>query len=612
MLKRLYSLKRDLGGGKSYHIVISSALFSIILFFYVLNTASIFQPTVYPLIDRVNYIVSFSDKYFTNKLVDSLTIVFCTLLWFQFSLVNNKKKYIFLASFIFILALTIYLNSEFFEKLFVSISFPIVILFVIVNKVLKRNITRFDFELTINYICLFAIIIAILSAYLIISYVIFPDGPLPLLNYLNYFYLILSIFSPVYLLVISFSFPIVIILLRLKRRWHKKVAHDEENVTTKEKYVKKKTKSIHLLLVILLSIVIVMIPHFDTINQDGQIIGVDTEDYSNLLISMSESTNLQELSYKVFVTLTDGDRPLTLLLFFALSTIFYQNNYNSILENLPLILSPLLITIVYFLTWYITKNHFTSIIASLITIPSHILIGVYGGLYANWFSLIWSFLAILFLFKILDEPKRINFLIFSSLLVVLILSHTPTWNIFLYVVGLFLIVTFILNKRSNKKIYLFIIISIIPSVLLDLGRTLLISTSGVQQEINFALNRDVGIHGVQTIWENLIATSHFTLAGQVGNPLVLLLVVYWLFIAKMKEKYAIFLLVFFSLFLLPVLFGDQQIQSRFLFEIPIQIPAAIALSVIRMRIGSYVSIAICLWLIIMSSYIAANFVLIYH
>src|SRR5690606_36615589 len=112
---------------------------------------------------------------------------------------------------------------------------------------------------------LFAIIIAILSAYLITSYVIFPDGPLPLLNYLNFFYLILSIFSPVYLLVIALSFLIVIMLLRLKRRWHKELDHNEENVITTEKYVKKKTRTIHLLLVILLSIVIVMIPHFNTI-----------------------------------------------------------------------------------------------------------------------------------------------------------------------------------------------------------------------------------------------------------------------------------------------------------------------------------------------------------
>jgi hypothetical protein len=195
----------------------------------------------------------------------------------------------------------------------------------------------------------------------------------------------------------------------------------------------------------------------------------------------------------------------------------------------------------------------------------------------------------------------------------LILSHAQTWNIFLYVLGLFLIVEFFfINKRLDKKILLYIFFSILPSVIIDIIRMLVLDTSGIKQEMGFALQRDVGIHGLSTIWHNLIATTHLTLAGQIANPIILLLVIYWLSTAKMKEKYAIFLIVFFSLFTLPLLFADQQIQSRFLYEIPFQIPAAIGLTILKNRIGNYMTFAICLWLIVLSAYTAANFVLVVH
>ncbi|MDN5867266.1 MAG: hypothetical protein L0H55_07685, partial [Candidatus Nitrosocosmicus sp.] len=541
----------------------------------------------------------------------------CTILWFQFSLAGNKKKYFVLTTFGVIFSLTLYLNLEFVDKLLVSISFPTILLFIIIDKVLKRSSISFDWRLSVNYISFLAIAIAILSTFLVISYILFPDYPLPSLNYLYYFYLILAIFSPLFLLVISFSYPVVVTFRRLKKRWCKSSVKKEENIVikgkhAKGKHVKRTTRVFHLSVIIFLSIIIAMVPHVSTINKDNQVIGVDTKDYSKLLESMSKSSGLEELLHKVFVTLMGGDRPFTLLSLLILYNVLSQGNFSSLLENLPLLLSPLLVVSVYFLTLGITRDHLTSILASLITIPSHILIGVYGGLYANWLSLTWSYLAILFLFKILDEPKRINFCIFSSLLVILIFSHTPTWNILLYVIGLFLLVTFFLYKRANKKIYLYIIFSILPSVIIDLGRMLLLNTSGMQQEIGFALQREVGIHGVHTIWENLIATTHFTLAGQIGNPIILLLVVYWLYSIEIKEKYAIFFIIFFSLFVLPFLFGDGQIQSRFFFEIPIQIPTAIALMVLKERIGNYMPIAICLWLIVMSAYMAANFVLVIH
>jgi hypothetical protein len=166
-----------------------------------------------------------------------------------------------------------------------------------------------------------------------------------------------------------------------------------------------------------------------------------------------------------------------------------------------------------------------------------------------------------------------------------------------------------MNRKKNKKLVVYAILSVLPSISIDIVRMLLINTSGVKQEIGFAMQREIGFHGINTIWHNLIDTTHLHLAGQIGNPIILILILYWVFIKNMKEKYTIFFIIFFTLNILPTLFADKVIQARFFFEIPFQIPAAIALTALKEKAGTYITFAICLWLICMSLYMTTNFVL---
>lgn len=609
MFKGLHTLQKDLRMGRSNRVIASSALLSVILFFYFLNLTSFFQPTVYPLIDRVTYVTGFVDKYFTNERVDSLIIVICTILWFQLSIGKNIQ-YFLMTVFGISIFLSIYFDIDFMRNLIVLVTVPVIFLIIITSKIQPHKPVSFDWRLLLNYISLFGIAIASLSAFLVISYIIFPQVQMPSMNYLYYFFLILSIFSPLYLIVISFAYPFNLLCRKFREILNKRFASNGEDIIFQKKHIKKEKRIFHLSVIIILSITISMIPHIETINKDDQVIGSDTKHYVKFLDSMTMSTDYVELFYKAFVTIIGGDRPLSLLFFFLLSSLFYQGNFTSSLENLPLLLSPLLVISTYFLTFRITKDHFTSVLASFITIPSHILIGIYAGLFANWFSLIWGYLVILFLIKLVDEPKRINFFIFSTLLIILLLCHAPTWTIFMYIIGLFLAVIFFKDKKSNSRLVAYAFLSMLPSIAIDITRMILLNNSGVAQEVDFVLNREVGIHGIYTIWSNLIDTTHLIFAGQVANPIILLLVIYWLYKTKIKDNFSLFIIIFFSLFVLPLLFAEKDIQSRFFYEIPLQIPAAIAITVLRERTGSLLSIAVCLWLVVMSAYMAANFVLV--
>lgn len=609
MLNRLHTLQQDLGIGKSNYIIATSALFSIILYFYLLNITSFFQPTVYPLIDRVNYVIGFEDKYFTNNTLDPLIIVVCTVLWIQFGVINDKK-YILMAIISASLLLALLLNIELLLNILGLISFPVILLLLTINKILSKKLISFDLRLCVNYVSIIGIIIATMYAFVIVRYILFPEFPVPSLNYLYYFYLIISVFSPIYLLLISFSYPLILVSRKIINTMRNSIIDNTESGIFGKKYVKLRIKIFHLSVIILLAVFISMIPHTSTINNDNEVIGSDIKHYVTFLESMSQSSSPGDLLYKAFVSIIGGDRPFSLLFFLSLSYVFNHVNFSTLLGNLPLLLGPFLVLSIYFLVLSITKDHLTALFASLITIPTHILIGIYAGLYANWFALIWGYLVLLYLFKLVDEPKRINFFIFSILLIILILSHAPTWTIFMYVIGLFLVVAFFKNKRRKAKTVICIFLATLPSIIIDITRMLLINSSGISQELDFAVNRDVGIQSMQTIWNNLIDTSHLIFAGQIGNPIILLLVVYWLYRTKIKENYQIFLLIFFSLFALPLLFAEKDIQSRFFFEIPIQIPAAIALTILKQRTGNFLPAAICLCLVVMSTYMAANFVLV--
>jgi hypothetical protein len=609
MVDTLHELQQDFGKGNSLHVLASSALFSIILFFYMLNVTSFFQPIVYPFVDRITYPSYFQDKYFINDSIDSLIIILCTILWFQFS-IADKKKYFIIASLGISFLLTLYLNIEMVTKALAAITFPTVILIIVIYKILMKKVIPFNVKLSVNYISVFGISVAVVSAFVILRHILSPDLPSPSENYLYYFFMILSIFSPLYLVLIAFSYPLCLTFRKLKKMWWKRNIEKQENIIVKKSHLKPKMQIFYLSLIIILSIIIPMIPHLSTVNEGNTVIGSDTKYYLGFLKTMAESSGYDEVVYKAFVTVVTGDRPFSLLFFYWLSTIFYQGNFYFLLEDLPILLSPLLVISTYFLTVRITGNHITSLLASLITIPSHILIAIYAGFYANWFSLIWGYLVILFLFNSIDRPRKINFFIFSTLLVTMMFSHVQTWTIFMYVIGLFIVVFFLRNIRKNKKLVLYILISILPSILIDLARLLLLDSSGVKQELGFAVEREVGIHGIYTIWNNLIDTAHLYLAGQIANPIILLLVIYWLYSTKVREHYTIFLSIFFSLFALPLLFADGTIQARFFYEIPFQIPAAIALMTLRERIGNYMPFAICIWLIVMSFYMASNFVLV--
>jgi hypothetical protein len=561
---------------------------------------------VYPLLDRVTYSTPFVEKYIVDNQSDKLIIIVATSLWISFS-IKNRQRYLLLVCYVLLSLVTITFQESMVSDIVTMASLPFLLFLFVLGKYSKISFELINKKTYINSISVLMIIVATLALLVSGMYISSSNVTLPPINYFYYVYLILSLFSPMLLVIIGLYALIKLIRVKVT----KKLEPDDGPTglfNTHHGYVKLHSRLLFLISIFSISYFIMLIPHLQTINPDNQIIGADTIDYANYLNSMNNPSTIQEF-FEAFVLLFEGDRSLSLVTFYTISHVIPTFDLVHTMDLLPFILAPLLILSVYFLTREITFNHVTSLLAAFITgVSFHTLIGLYGGLYANWFSLIFVNLTILYFVRTFRKQTTRNLLIFSALMVVVLLTHEPTWPILVLVLLMSLIIIVFANRRA-KKITLYLFLSMVPSFLLEFIRMIITNNAGVIRNINYATDQGFGIHDFSTIWNNLITTTQTYLAGQFGNSIIYFLVIYWLYKSSLSSKSNIVIAVFLTIPIIPIFFGESVTLSRVLFEIPFQIPAAMGLTYLKKNYGNIFVFAICLWFIVIGIRATSNFYL---
>ena len=115
--------------------------------------------------------------------------------------------------------------------------------------------------------------------------------------------------------------------------------------------------------------------------------------------------------------------------------------------------------------------------------------------------------------------------------------------------------------------------------------------------------------GISQFSERLVTlaeTVQTYYGGVYANITILGLVMYWLIRSQPRETANIFIMIFLSTALIPLFIGDYVLQSRVLYNIPFQIPAAISLYYIGRKNGKIVSIALLLITVYLSFHVLAN------
>jgi hypothetical protein len=394
------------------------------------------------------------------------------------------------------------------------------------------------------------------------------------------------------------------------------------------KKLKTQTKIGFLASAMILSVVLVIIPQNPSINRDNQDIGVDTHYYVTWIGELAKSKSVSDLIYQAFIVQgQDGDRSLSLIFLFLIYQIV-GGNLSEVIEHSPTIFGPGIVLAFYFLTLGLTRNEKIALIAAFLgAVSIHTLIGIYAGFYANWLALIVGYISIVFLFRYLRSGRLSDIVVFSTLLIGVLFFHVYTWTILTAVAGIFLLTMLVIqDKRRNKKnndsndnyyyfanrrIFLLLLFAILPSIAVDIAKVLLTGSSGgIEQDLQLAQTR-LGIEQFNLRWQILNTTMHDGLGGAFSNFIILSLGLFWVLKSNMHEPTTIFLIIFLSTGIIPLFVGSWGIQARVFYDVPFEIPAAIALYYISRRSGSIlVPLAGCTWLVAVSLFTVMNYYLI--
>jgi hypothetical protein len=225
-----------------------------------------------------------------------------------------------------------------------------------------------------------------------------------------------------------------------------------------------------------------------------------------------------------------------------------------------------------------------------------------------------------------------DIVVFSTLLIGVLFTHVYTWTILAAVAGIFLLVMLLLgiwdmkkkNKNKNKNIVsnnpftnrkriTWLLIAVLVSVGVDITKVLLTDSSGgLVQDIELA-QTNLGIEQFNTRFDTLDSTMHGSLGGIFSNFIILILGLFWVLKSNIREPSTIFLMIFLSLGLIPLNIGGWILQTRVLYDMPFEIPAAIALYYISRRSDSMlVTLAACTWLVAVSLITVMNYYFVFR
>jgi hypothetical protein len=605
---------RALGQGSSTISIISNAVLVFTSFFYIYTIGSFFNLSIYPLLDRVTYDILF-DYYVVTKHVDYILLVSGISLWVLFS-VRSKLRFIVAASYSGIAIISALSNIGVFFDIVALISIPIALSLLAYNKLTQQkilNANAFNLNLFLNYVATTGITLGtvaiIISAARIFSISL---EPIPLRNYGYEIFLLFSSFSHILIFLLVACVPLKFLIRGFRSGILKATHNIGTNLLIYSDRTESRIKVIGLLaFFMLLSVGISLIPHQPSLNKDGQQIGVDTIYYVEWMNALMDSDSIPEFLQQAFIIHSHGDRPLSLIFLFGIIKILNADPFSTI-EHVPILLGPGLVIVMFFLIRELTSSDNTAFLGSFLTaISFHPLIGIYAGFYANWLALIVGYLSFLYLFKFLKKPTRQNMAIYSALLVLVLFVHVYTWTIVAIVTGVFLAIILKTNHHYHRRNVLLLLLVLLSSVVIDVARANMTgSFGGVVQDFTIGA-AGLGLDKFTIRWDTLLGVTHVYLGGIFSNFIILVLALYWLFRSDMNNSVTIFLMIFLSTGIIPLFFGDTEIQARVLYNVPLEVPAAVALMhIIRKQPSQIIlGVAACIWLVAVSVSVVSNFYL---
>jgi hypothetical protein len=557
---------------KDRQSVLSSLCLAVITFFYFFVIGSILQLKIYTFQHRVTYGSSFS-THITTLNIDTIILISITVAWLYLSLKTKSAKALTMVCFSS-LPILLFLNYNTFSFLGAGLTLPFITSLIIIDSLRNNNkFLRYDLQLSVNYIALISVALSLLGiasiiVFLSTEYITFTEEKYPYAIYQE----LLSVLTPTIMALLIFCIPVKIILNALTG----KIKKIKSNKKTQNEFDKLPTRKFvtYISFSIFLGIVVALLPHLAVTNPYHERLGVDTSGYVQWLsVMQNQTSNWIPIAFK---DLSSGDRPLTLIILYLIKVITKAQPFQ-VVEYFPVFLTPLLVVVTTFLTRQITGNdRITAIAAFLTAISFQTLAGIYSGFYANWLALIFGYLAFAFLIKFLKRPSRLTAASIAVSMSALVLAHVYTWTIIISVAFALLLILLVLDYFPRKRILLIYLV-LSSSIAVDILKSSWTGSSmGFEADASLG-RKGLGIGQFSERLKTLSDTVQIYYGGIYANIAILGLVFYWLIRCNQRDLASIFLLIFTSSASVPLFIGDWVLQSRVIYEIPFQIPAAIGL-----------------------------------
>lgn len=326
------------------------------------------------------------------------------------------------------------------------------------------------------------------------------------------------------------------------------------------------------------AIVIAAYPYLPGFNLSKGFVGVDVPYYALWLQGMNSAGSAVGILAYAFHHAYD--RGLSLMLMFALWKLSGLSALQTA-QYLPLVLAPALVCVTYLFARLSGVGPLASSFFSLFTAFSfQVTVGMAGGFLANWTSLLFFYLFFGSLLLSLRAGSRRALVLTAALQIAILLTHSYTWTVAFGVTGLLLVI-YLLEWLRRVKVgrEVAMLASILGlGVAAYLIRNAAIGVpAGGSEALSFAggaLASSNLLSFIPTLMEAVGESRDFVFL----NPALLSLAAVGAVVAASDDRLLSRFLTAFLAGASPLFFfGDVVMQTRILYDLPVQVLAVLGL-----------------------------------
>lgn len=566
--------------GRSYY---SEGLLALLSFTTILRLLNVLGIVYYPTINRVTYLDGYLFDTFTGSTIADNFLIQGIALASIFALSPRKIS-------LPVIGFYIALSAVFFAN---DLAISIVSLTLLPLTIALLFIFKPKFSIN-SYLAVLFLAIAVVEVYTLARLMVYPAFPSSYFSDWSWqvvelerqiFYVTAFVAPPVLLMVV-FAFLLKIGVIppltdTSRRLWPKKMQEPDHNAPN----ISDRIFSYRRLWFGAIAVFVILVPFYPylpSINPDQSVRSTDVPFYSDWIESLEQSGSAQEVIYKSFLGLSGdqlsvgrGDRPLTLLLLFAMHKMI-NIQIEHLIQLFPILLTAMTALVSYIFVRHTANNKKAAIVAALFSVASyHVVIGIYTGFIANWLAVVFNYGAFIFLLKAWNSERKLYYLLFVAMTFLSMLAHLHTWIYLSVSVLVFLGLSLVVERnRATVKRAIVVALLLLPTFLLDVVfLSVFNASSGVETNLSRATSA-ISFENFGLRWSSLYYNFRIWFGGFYANFVLLALAL--IGILSMSWKRTFDRLVMSAIFMtsLIVVFGDYGIQARIFYMMPIHILSA--------------------------------------